>query len=243
VVVSNNSYCQGELTETRFQRDTHRLNSRLSIAFVLSIIVHALIFTQSGHWRLHHSGFSGSTTNRELSILTLSLHLPNDKATIAINNSDQTKPQPEKKQSEENLASTTIEKSELPSPKRDNVAPVASQPPGMIPGPWYFSAQYLDRRPSPLKLIRPVYPVEYFEKQGRVKLVLFIGVTGNVDRYEILESMPAGIFDQSAIEAFTQVPYAPGLISTYAVKSQLLVEVLYEPGLPPTTLMESSPTR
>ncbi len=104
---------------------------------------------------------------------------------------------------------------------------------GLFPGPWYYAARYLHRRPTPLKPIRPVYPPKAEHLSGQVVLLLLINERGAVDSYQIIESQPSGRFDDPVIEAFTHEIYAPGLITGYPVKSQLLVEVIFEPGALP----------
>lgn len=112
----------------------------------------------------------------------------------------------------------------------------ATQPPGLFPGPWYYAARYLHRRPTPLKPIRPAYPSEAENISGRVVLLLLLNEQGTVDSYQVIDSQPPGRFDSTVIEAFSHETYAPGLITGYVVKSQLLVEVVFEPG----TLPEAS---
>jgi hypothetical protein len=104
---------------------------------------------------------------------------------------------------------------------------------GLFPGPWYYAARYLHRRPTPLKPIQPVYPPNAKHLSGQVILLLLINERGAVDSYQIIESQPPGHFDDPVIEAFTHEIYAPGLITGYPVKSQLLVEIVFEPGALP----------
>lgn len=106
----------------------------------------------------------------------------------------------------------------------------AAQTPGLFPGPWYYSARYLHRRPTPLKPIRPEYPKEEENTAGQVVVLLMINEQGTVDSYQLMESQPPGRFDDAVIEAFFHETYAPGLIANYPVKSQLLVEIRFEPG-------------
>lgn len=103
----------------------------------------------------------------------------------------------------------------------------------MFPGPWYYPARYLHRRVTPLKPIRPDYPVDAEQVRGRVTILLLVNEEGSVDQYRIQDAEPPGVFDASVIAAFTTVRYAPGLITGYKVKGQLLAEVSFEPGLPP----------
>ena len=108
-------------------------------------------------------------------------------------------------------------------------------------GPWYYTSRYLHRRPSPLKPIWPQYPAGTEGLTGHVLLLLYIGYDGSVDKYEIVESEPKGIFDEAVIEAFATARYAPGRITGYAVRSQLLVEVTYEPTKSPLSVL-TTPT-
>lgn len=112
-------------------------------------------------------------------------------------------------------------------------ATVDARPSGLFRGPWYYAARYLHRRPTPLKPIRPVYPVEAENIPGQVILLLLLNEKGTVDSYQVIDSKPPGRFDNTVVEAFNHEAYAPGLITGYAVKSQLLVEVVFEPGTRP----------
>lgn len=106
---------------------------------------------------------------------------------------------------------------------------------GIVTGSWYYAARYLHRRPTPLKPIRPDYPPFTNTLSGRVVLLMFINQQGRVDSHRLLESTPRGTFDEAVLAAFANERYAPGLISGYPVKSQLLVEVVFEPGKAPRT--------
>lgn len=99
----------------------------------------------------------------------------------------------------------------------------------MFVGPWYFSAQYLHRRPSPLRPIRPDYPALTDNEVHTVRLLMLISATGAVDSYRMSGEKDTA-FAKAVIDAFTTVEYAPGLIANIPVKSQLLVEVTFHPG-------------
>ena len=115
---------------------------------------------------------------------------------------------------------------------------------GIVTGSWYYAARYLHRRPTPLKPIRPDYPPLTNSLSGRVVLLMFINQQGGVDSHRLLESTPRGIFDEEVLKSFANERYAPGLISGYPVKSQLLVEVVFEPGKAPRTgLLLDPPTQ
>lgn len=70
---------------------------------------------------------------------------------------------------------------------------------------------------------------------GRVTILLFVNEHGEIDRYRIEAAEPAGVFEASVIKAFVdEARYAPGLITGYPVRGQLLAEVSFEPGAPPS---------
>lgn len=104
---------------------------------------------------------------------------------------------------------------------------------GLIPGPRYLLASELHRHPIPLAAIRPEYPVGAEDMKGKVMLLVLINEGGGVDRAGVLAADPPGVFDASALAAFQFRRYAPGLVAGIPVRSQLLVEVSYEPGDPP----------
>lgn len=108
-------------------------------------------------------------------------------------------------------------------------------PSGIVSGPWYYPASYLHRRPTPLRPILPAYPRFVSEVAGRVILLLLINPQGTVDTFRLMDANPAGVFDQTVITAFVNERYAPGLILRHPVRSQLLIEVIFEPGSSPQT--------
>lgn len=114
---------------------------------------------------------------------------------------------------------------------------------GVVSGPWYYAARYLHRSPTPLRPIRPEYPPLFSDVAGHVVLLLFLNEQGSVDTYRIESAEPARIFDEAVLRAFVKERYAPGLITGYPVKSQLLVEVSFEPGSEPVTGILLDPSR
>lgn len=111
-------------------------------------------------------------------------------------------------------------------PQKQALPPVVN---GMFVGPWYFSAQYLHRRPSPLRPIRPDYPALTDNEVHTIRLLMLISAAGTVDSYRVSGEKDTP-FAKTVIDAFTTVDYAPGLIANIPVKSQLLVEVIFHPG-------------
>lgn len=111
-------------------------------------------------------------------------------------------------------------------PQKHDLPPVVN---GMFVGPWYYAAQYLHRRPSPLRPIRPDYPALADNETHTVRILMLISATGSVDSYRVTGESDTP-FAKTVIQAFTTVEYAPGLISNIPVKSQLLAEVTFNPG-------------
>jgi TonB family protein len=109
-------------------------------------------------------------------------------------------------------------------------AAVASAPvPGLRPAPDYLLAGRLDPGPKLLDEVDPVYPVEAGLREGTVVLRLLIGKTGAVDEVAVVRSAPADLFDRSALAAFAQARFSPGMLLGLPVKSQLTIEVHFTP--------------
>lgn len=108
-------------------------------------------------------------------------------------------------------------------------------PPGTIYGPWYFSSRYLQRHPLPILPINPEYPDNWQHIAAKVQILLFINEQGSIDLYKMVETKaePSEPFETSVITAFSKAQFYPGLIAGQPVKSLLLVEITFEPGLTP----------
>ncbi len=87
----------------------------------------------------------------------------------------------------------------------------------------------LNPPPQPLTDIDPEYPREANGREGSVVIRILISDTGHVDEVAIVRATPAGLFDASAIAAFSAARFSPGYLNGVAVKSQLTVEVQYTP--------------
>ncbi len=135
-------------------------------------------------------------------------------------------------------------------PSASSVSPVPAlrnepRPPpsanGLFVGPWYYAAQYLHRRPSPLAPIRPEYPALSDEEVHVVRILLMINTSGTVDSYRVVAGERGTPFSVAVVQAFSSARYAPGLIANMPVKSQLLAEVVFNPGSGVTQTSLSSP--
>ena len=95
----------------------------------------------------------------------------------------------------------------------------------------YLKSGELDRSPFPIELAPLVYPEkEYVNRiRGVVRMQIYISESGAVERYEIVSAVPAGRFEQAAIEAVLASRFQPGIKGGRAVPSQKLIEVGFDP--------------
>lgn len=142
------------------------------------------------------------------------------------------------------VAAAVVEPGPSGQPTEKSEAPAAAPPaPPAVKrsisgpfGPWYYPARYLHRRVTPLKPIWPVYPEGATTISGRVTILLLVDEYGQVDQHRIIHAEPSGVFEAAVVEAFARhARFAPGLITGYPVKGQLVAEVTFEPGAMPQT--------
>ena len=91
----------------------------------------------------------------------------------------------------------------------------------------YLGSGGLDPPPRPLTDIDPAVPVEAGPRGGVVVLRLYINERGGVDKAEVLNSAPPGLFDASVLESFSNARFSPGYFAGVPVKSQVTVEVKF----------------
>jgi protein TonB len=97
------------------------------------------------------------------------------------------------------------------------------------PDSTYYAARQLDVYPA---LTAPL-DLPYARRalaagvEGRALLLLHIDETGAVDEVAVVESQPAGYFEDDARRAFLAARFTPALRNGRAVKSRVLVEVNY----------------
>ncbi len=99
---------------------------------------------------------------------------------------------------------------------------------GVLP-PRYYPASQLDRAPVPLQEIAPEYPGETKIPKGLVALRVRINERGDVDDVTLLRAEPEGVFERSALAAFSAARFSPGVLDGVAVRSEIEVEVEYLP--------------
>lgn len=123
-------------------------------------------------------------------------------------------------------AAPTQAQSEPESVLRSSATPAETPPENTLD---YVSAQGLNPPPRPLTLIDPAYPAAAGMQEGSVVLRIFISAAGAVERVVVVRSTPPGLFDDSAVRAFSAAKFSPGYFLGIAVRSQLLIEVGYTP--------------
>jgi len=83
-------------------------------------------------------------------------------------------------------------------------------------------------RPQIRDRVMPAYPETAANLAGRVTVKVFISASGTVDEVAVVRAEPPGIFDDSAISAFSAARFTPGMKGHKAVKSLVVLEVIYD---------------
>lgn len=147
---------------------------------------------------------------------------------------------------EASVAQVTNE-SKTPEPVRDQkevpplampASPAVEQSSPLLPAlevplledPTWYPAKQLDVHPAALYPIKPDYPEKGAEQgvEGKVVLLLLIDEAGAVKEVTVMEANPEGIFEESALAAFSNARFAPAQKNGRAVKSRVLIRVSYE---------------
>lgn len=205
---------------------------RLAFGFAVSLVLHALAFNVVGPAGVPAAGSAANATKSGITVILATTTTP---LPVQSESGLNVVPAPEIPP----LALSPMQLATIApapySPAPKETAPSRTIQPsiglsGIVSGPWYYPARYLHRRPTPLKPIRPPYPAAAGNQAGKVVLLLFINEQGTVDNHRVMKSEPDGLFENAVVPPFIAERYAPGLITGQAVKSQLLVEVSFEPG-------------
>lgn len=96
----------------------------------------------------------------------------------------------------------------------------------------YYKNSEVDTPATPLERGPLVFPEHaYVSKlRGTVKARIYIDEDGRVASADIVEVKPfGGIFEEAALEALRQVRYSPALLAGQTVKTQKLIEVVFDP--------------
>lgn len=93
----------------------------------------------------------------------------------------------------------------------------------------YYTAKEVDVHPHALQAVLPVYPQAANDGniEGWVLLKIKLDVTGKVEDVKVSDANPAGVFDQSALDAFAKASFAPAQKAGRAVKSLVEIKVWF----------------
>lgn len=96
----------------------------------------------------------------------------------------------------------------------------------------HYRSSEVDTPAMPLSRGPLVFPEHaYVSKlRGTVRARVYIDEDGRVASVDIVEVRPhGGIFEEAALEALRQVRYSPALLAGQPVKTQKLIEVVFDP--------------
>jgi TonB family protein len=96
----------------------------------------------------------------------------------------------------------------------------------------YFVKAEVDVVARPISRTPLVIPEHAYHSRltGTVRARILIGADGSVDQVVILHARPvSGVFENAAIDALRAMRFQPALISGRAVRSQKVVDVVFDP--------------
>ncbi|TCV84685.1 energy transducer TonB [Sulfurirhabdus autotrophica] len=104
----------------------------------------------------------------------------------------------------------------------------------LMEDPTFYPAKQLDEQPKPLQSISPEYPEDASAAniEGEVTLLILIDERGVVKDVSVVDAIPEGYFEESAIAAFRNARFAPAKREGREVKSRFMVRVRYEAPIP-----------
>ena len=143
------------------------------------------------------------------------------------------------------VAEPEIERMAVPPPapprERKKAAPAAA--PGNveaaghgggldIPDPTYYGVRQLDVFPVLASAFDLRYPARASAEdvKGRVALLVLIDAEGNVNDVSVVESQPAGYFEEDALRTLRAARFKPARKSGRPVKSRIVIEINYGGG-------------
>ena len=97
----------------------------------------------------------------------------------------------------------------------------------LIRDPTYYPARQLDVYPQPMANIQPKCPEVALAQRlnGRVQLLVLIDEFGVVNETSVVEAQPAGVFEETAAQAFRSVRFVAAQKQGNHVKSRVILRV------------------
>lgn len=102
-----------------------------------------------------------------------------------------------------------------------------------IPDPIHYPAAEIDIYPQALRRIAPIYPETARNAQlaGSVTLAVLIDEAGKVVGTSVMDSVPAGVFEEAAQQALADSTFYPAQKDGRSVRSRILIRVEFDPAL------------
>ena len=99
----------------------------------------------------------------------------------------------------------------------------------LIRDPTYYPARQLDVYPQPMANIQPKCPEVALAQRlnGRVQLLVLIDEFGVVNETSVVEAQPAGVFEETAAQAFRSVRFVAAQKQGNHVKSRVILRVTF----------------
>jgi periplasmic protein TonB len=96
----------------------------------------------------------------------------------------------------------------------------------------YLSVSDVDVRSEPINEVLLYYPtVAYIRRlDGVVQFRLFISAQGELDKAELIDAKPRGIFEEAAWDAVNKLKFSPASKNGRPVKSQKTIDVVFDPN-------------
>jgi protein TonB len=97
--------------------------------------------------------------------------------------------------------------------------------------PKYLGSSELDEPATPIEMAALVYPEKAYLNRiaGKVRLRIYISADGRIDKADIVAAVPAGHFEQAAIDAVQRTRFQPARKAGRPVRTQKLIEVEFDP--------------
>ena len=101
-----------------------------------------------------------------------------------------------------------------------------------VPFDGYLSMDDVDVRAEPANDVPLSYPAAAYARRiaGTVRLKLFISEQGKLDRVELIDATPKGIFENEALATVSKLYFHPATRYGRPVKSQKTIEVVFDPN-------------
>ena len=145
------------------------------------------------------------------------------------------------------LTSPVIAPEAVPDLAVDNPLPQAHNPkeevarPSVLPKPdtelavpleSYLDVNAVDVGAEPANDVVLSYPIAAYVRRtaGVVRLNLFINEQGRLDRIDLIDATPKGIFEKDAIETVSKLYFHPATRHGRPVKSRKTIEVVFDPN-------------